>query len=260
MAAGARRRCRSDYGAYSFNENAARAGRFALGDGRPSAIPDLAYAYHFDAGLYAAMLRRFAEARGVVRIEGEIADFTKDGESGDLTALVMADGRRVEGRLFIDCTGFRGMLIGGAMGAKFDNWSNFLPCDRALAVPCERVPNCGLTPVHAQSAGGNGAFRSSIARAMAMSIAAPSCPTRRLPTACSPTLTERPIREPPPTPFHDRETRSPRVGNCVALGLAAGSWSRLNRPHSPRPVGNCAAMTYFPGDTIEPAARDQFNA
>lgn len=120
---------------YSMNELAARSMR--MHRGKTAVGREMPYAYHFDAGLYAAYLRRFSEARGVERIEGMIAHVAQDGESGDITALEMEGGQRIEGSFFIDCTGFRGLLIEGALNAGFEDWSNYLPCDRAMAVPCD---------------------------------------------------------------------------------------------------------------------------
>ena len=127
-----------DLGCYSFNEVAARLGRMARPSGKPGPFPDLAYAYHFDASLYAAYLRRYAQARGVHRVEGLIEAVDRDGLSGDIIALRLNKERRVAGSFFLDCTGFRSLLLGGALGVGFQDWSNFLPCDRALAVPCAR--------------------------------------------------------------------------------------------------------------------------
>lgn len=122
--------------AYSLNEIAARAGKVHRGGpitGRT--IPQMPYAYHFDAGLYAAYLRRFAEARAVRRLEGRIVDARREGESGDIAAVMLADGTSVTGDLFIDCTGFRGLLIGQFLGTDYEDWTHWLPCDRAIAVP-----------------------------------------------------------------------------------------------------------------------------
>ncbi|MCP6286110.1 tryptophan 7-halogenase, partial [Klebsiella pneumoniae] len=83
---------------------------------------------------YAAFLRRFAEARGVKRVEGRIAG-TERTPAGDIAALTLADGRRIQGDLFVDCTGFRALLIESAMASGYEDWSHWLPCDRALAVP-----------------------------------------------------------------------------------------------------------------------------
>ncbi|HWU48433.1 MAG TPA: tryptophan halogenase family protein [Asticcacaulis sp.] len=92
------------------------------------------YAYHFDAGLYAAMLRSYAEARGVTRIEGRIEKVELASESGFVAALGLDHDRRLDGDLFIDCTGFRSLLLGEALGVEFEDWSRWLPCDRAIAV------------------------------------------------------------------------------------------------------------------------------
>ena len=127
----------ADFGAFSFNEAAARALRYHPKAGG-GAIPHLVQAYHFDASLYAKMLRARAEQDGAVRIEGLIDTVERDETNGDVTALTLQGGQRVEGDFFIDCTGFRSLLLGQALGVEFTDWSHWLKCNRAWAVPCAK--------------------------------------------------------------------------------------------------------------------------
>jgi tryptophan halogenase len=125
---------------YSLNWLAAHQNRFArLERIADTPLPGLIYAFHFDASLYAAYLSRLAQKMGVRRVEGLIAEVLQDPESGDVTALRLKDGREISGEFFIDCTGFRGLLIEQALKAGYEDWTRWLPCDRALAVPTARV-------------------------------------------------------------------------------------------------------------------------
>ena len=122
------------YDEYCLELKAAMAGRFAH-------LPDdrMNYAYHLDSGLYARFLRSMAEGDGATRIEGRIVAVDLDGASGDIAALRLDGDRRIEGDLFIDCTGFRALLIEGALHAGYDDWTHWLPCDGAVAVQTASV-------------------------------------------------------------------------------------------------------------------------
>lgn len=132
-------RADADIGRYVLQNLAARQGRFMTAPSdAPAGSPlaDIAYAYHFDATLYAGYLRERAERQGVVRVEGRVVEATLRMQDGLVEAVVLADGRRIEGDLFIDCSGFRSLLLGEALQVPWVDWSHWLPCDRAIAVPC----------------------------------------------------------------------------------------------------------------------------
>ncbi len=109
-----------------------------------SPLPPVTYAYHFDAGLYARFLRTRAEGQGVTRIEGKIVSVERDGESGDIAGVTLENGTGVVGDLFVDCSGFRGLLINQTLGVGWEDYSHWLRNDRAVAVPCASV--IPLTP------------------------------------------------------------------------------------------------------------------
>lgn len=122
----------SEIGDYCTEHLAAREGRFAI-------LPkqDYNHAYHFDASLYAKFLRKIAEQHGVKRIEGKIEQVTTNVDTGYIEQLTLADGQQIAGDLFIDCTGFRALLIEQTLHTGFDDWSHYLPCDSAIAVQTE---------------------------------------------------------------------------------------------------------------------------
>ena len=207
-----------ELGDYCLELQAAKAGKFLGGRGSP-----LNYAYHLDATAYGQFLRGIAEPQGVRRVEGKIAEVKVAPDSGFIEALVLESGETVEGDLFIDCTGFRGLLIEGALATGWDDWSHWLPTDSALAVQTEAVgPARPYTRAVAHRAGwqwqiplqhrvGNGLVYCS--RFMSDDEAQALLAER----VEGPMLTEpRLIR------FKAGSRRKEWHKNCVAIGLASG--------------------------------------
>ena len=250
-----------ELGDYNFNIAAARLGRMSTSAGSKT-IPDLAYAYHFDASLFARMLREYAEERGVRRVEGMILDVERDSESGDIMALALNGERKVQGDFFVDCTGFRSLLLGKTLGVSYQDWSRWLPCDSALAVPCESSEAFRpYTQALSRKAGwqwriplqhrtGNGHVYSS---KFISDDEAASTLLANLDGAA--------LADPRPIRFTSgcRETFWSR--NCVALGLAAGFMEPLESTSIhlvQSAVGRL--LNVLPGDlTRTESARETFN-
>lgn len=246
---------------YSANELAARTMRVQHGP-RQSGQPELPYAYHFDAALYGGLLRRYAEARGVTRVEGKVAAVERGGESGDIAALLLDDERRVAGDFFIDCSGFRGLLIAGELASGYDDWRHWLPCDRALAVPC--VSGGDFTPYTrstARAAGwqwriplqhriGNGYVYSS---AYISDDEAAAVLLDNLDGAPDGDL--RPLR------FATGMRRRQWIGNCLAIGLSAGFLEPLESTSIHLAQSAISRfLAVLPTHRSEPAMIDWFNA
>ncbi|MES2327452.1 MAG: tryptophan halogenase family protein [Pseudomonadota bacterium] len=131
-----------DIGHYSLNTIAAPEGKFMtppMDAPLNSPLAEIAYAYHFDAGLYAAFLRKRAEAQGAKRIEGKVVTVNQNAESGFVESVQLENGTLISADLFLDCSGFRALLIEGTLHAGFEDWTHWLPVDRALVAPCEKV-------------------------------------------------------------------------------------------------------------------------
>ncbi|TIX50963.1 tryptophan halogenase family protein [Alteraurantiacibacter aquimixticola] len=126
----------AELGTYSLAVAACRANRFAPPSEDSSLGSTYGYAYQFDATLFGPFMREFGTANGVTRHEGLVTEVERDPESGDVTALILKDGRRIEGELFVDCSGFRSLLLGQELEEAWDDWTHWLPCDRAAAMPC----------------------------------------------------------------------------------------------------------------------------
>ncbi|MEO1968777.1 MAG: tryptophan halogenase family protein [Sphingomonadaceae bacterium] len=246
---------------YSLNELAARTMHMRIGRRTPQA-PEMPYAYHFDAGLYAKYLRRFAEALGVTRVEGMVEHVERHGESGDIAAIALSEQRRIEGDFFIDCTGFRGLLIEQALQAGYDDWSHLLPCDRALAVPCSGGGD--FTPYTRSIAHRAGwqwriPLQHRIGNGMVYSSAHWS--DDEAAEALLGNLDGEAQGDPRQIRFTTGKRRQHWHGNCLALGLAAGFMEPLEST-SIHLIQSAISrfLSVLPADRSDPVIIDWFNA
>jgi tryptophan halogenase len=246
----------AELGEYCVEWMAARAGRFAT-----SRDSQINYAYHLDAALYAKYLRKLAEGRGVRRIEGRIRSVNLDPQSGFIESLTLHSGQVLEGDLFIDCTGFRGLLIEQALHAGFEDWSHWLPCDSAVAVQTETVrPAVPYTLAHAHEAGwrwqiplqhrvGNGLVYCS------RYLSDEDAKTKLLNE-----IDGKPIRAPMSLKMRTGRRRKTWSRNCVALGLSAGFVEPLESTSIHLIMtGVTRLMQLFPFAGIRPSFVDRYN-
>jgi tryptophan halogenase len=247
---------------YSLNTVAARAGKFEFPATDPrSILSTMGYAYHFDASLYAKYLRARAERKGVKRCEGIVKHVDQDSGSGFITALHTNRGDVIDGDLFIDCTGFRGVLIEGVLKTVFDDWAEWLPCDRAQAVPCERVgPPIPYTRSTARDAGwqwriplqhrtGNGYVYCS------RFISDDEAASTLLRNLDGPALAE-----PRLIPFKTGCRRTAWNKNVVAIGLSAGFLEPLESTSIHLIQSGIAKLiSLFPNRDCDPYLADQYN-
>ena len=240
---------------------AATQDRFAPPEAMRGAAAEFAYAYHFDAGRYAAFLRRHAEAAGVRRIEGRIASVERDPDGGDVTALLLDGERRIEGDLFIDCTGFRSLLLGDALEVPFVDWSHWLPCDRALAVPCARSGR--FTPFTRATAHGAGwQWRIPLQHRTGNGLvyASTLLSDDQAATTLLGQLDGAALDTPRPIAFRTGHRASFWSHNVVAIGLAAGFMEPLEST-SIQLIQNglTRLLTLLPAGAIDAVVRDEYN-
>lgn len=127
-----------DLDRFSLPVMACKSKKFAFPSSDPSSLSSTySYAYHIDAGRYAAFLRRFAESNGVTRKEGKMLDVITRVSDNQIDSLVMDSGEKIKGDFFIDCSGFRGQLIEQTLASGYEDWSHWLPCNSAIAIPSE---------------------------------------------------------------------------------------------------------------------------
>lgn len=253
----------ADMGEYSIARAAAMKNRFMrpTQEIKNSPLNEIAYAFHFDASLYARYLRRYSEARGVLRTEGRIVDVLLDGQSGNIQSLKLEGDRRIDGDFFIDCSGFRGLLIEETLKTGYEHWNQWLPCDSAVVAPCApHGPLLPYTRATARKAGwqwriplqhrtGNGHIFSS-----------QHMTTDEATSILIEHLDSPPTAEPRLIRFNTGIRQRLWNKNCVAIGLASGFLEPLEST-SIHLVHTAIArfVTFFPDRGLSELDIDEFN-
>lgn len=247
---------KADYGSYCPEVLAAKQNKFAHGGGQP-----LKYAYHMDASQYAVYLRGLAERHGVKRVEGKIDRVNVDPESGNIFSLVLAGGETLAGDLFIDCTGFRALLVEGALHAGFDDWSHWLPCDSAVAVQTKGGSDL---PPYTRSIAREAGWQWQIPLQHRVGNGLVYCSKYLSDENAKHTLLNNldgePLTEPKIIKFKTGQRRKSWVKNCVAIGLSSGFLEPLESTsiHLIQ-RGIIRLLQLFPVNGIAPTLRDEYN-
>lgn len=248
---------------FSINNQLALANSFspARPDMPKSPLRDVAYAYQFDAGLYGQFLRKFSEQHGVQRIEGTIHEVKTKPENGFIQSLILENGEEISGDLFIDCSGMRGLLIEQTLKTGFEDWSHWLPCDSAIAVPSKRTePLVPYTRSTAHQAGwqwriplqhrtGNGHVYSSA-----------FCSEQQAQKTLIDNLDSEMLAEPRLIKFTTGKRKKVWNRNCVAIGLSAGFLEPLESTSLYLvQTAITRLITLFPDSSFKQANIDQYN-
>jgi tryptophan halogenase len=247
---------------FSSEAEAARLGRFGrIQASERGGLPNINYAFQFDAASYAAYLRRFAEKRGVERVEGRIVNVRQNGESGFIESVELADGRIVAGDFFLDCSGFRGLLIEDKLEAGFEDWSRYLPNNRAVAVPCARVEDPSpATRVTAREAGWQWRIPLQHRTGNGYVFSDAYIGEEEATAALMSRLDGAPGAEPRMLRFVAGRRRRSWIKNCVAIGLSSGFLEPLESTsiHLIQ-VAISKLLDLFPDRDVHPVLVDRFN-
>jgi tryptophan 7-halogenase len=219
------------------------------------------YAYHFDAALYAAYLRDYAMARGVTRLDRKIVDVKQRSEDGYIDSVVLEDAESVAADLFIDCSGFRGFLIEDALQTGYEDWSHWLPCDRAVAMPCESAEDpAPFTRAVALEAGWNWRIPLQHRTGNGYVYCSMYLSDEDAVLALRGRLEGRSLAEPNLLRFTTGQRRKFWNKNCVALGLASGFLEPLESTSIALiQSGIAKLLTFYPAEGFSAVDIDEAN-
>ncbi len=253
---------KEDFWSFSLNYQAARHKRFMPMPNIPDTrFPGLVHAYHLDAGLYAQMLRQYSEKLGVTRIDGKITQVNCDSEKRKVQTVQLETGETLEADLFIDCSGFRALLIGETLGVEFEDWSHWLPCDRALAVPSEASDDI-LPYTRAVAHEGGWRWRIPLQHRTGNGLVYSSnylSEDEATHTLMS-NLDTPALGEPHPIHFRTGRRRRQWSGNVISLGLSSGFLEPLESTslHLVQ-QGITRLLKLFPRSSIKPSDINEYN-
>ncbi|MCP8899341.1 tryptophan halogenase family protein [Gilvimarinus xylanilyticus] len=252
----------ADPAVYSFATQLAWQNRFAQPHANPpSPLAEYGYAYHFDAGRYAQFLRAYAEKRGVTRVEGKIATTQLHPYNGDIDSVTLEDGKVIDGDFFVDCSGFRGLLIEQALHTGYDDWRQWLPCDSAIAVQSDKADT--LTPytrTTAKDAGWQWRIPLQYRTGNGYVYASAFCDLDEAESTLFEGLDTAALTEPRRFQFVTGKRKKIWHKNCFALGLASGFLEPLESTSiSLIQTGISKLLEFFPHNGIVPADQNEVN-
>lgn len=251
-----RRGMSSDLGDFCLESVASRGDQFSL-----QTQPQVNYAYHFDAGLYAKFLRRKAEANGLRRVEGKIREVRQHAHDGSVQALVLEDGQVLEGDLFIDCTGFRGLLTEQTLHTGYEDWNQWLPSDRAVAVQTESTkPPVPYTRAIAHEAGWRWHIALQHRVGCGLVFSSRHMSDDEAHAKLLRDIEGEPLRDPWLVPFRSGRRLKAWNKNVVALGLASGFIEPLESTSIHLTISSVVRLIQlFPIDGITPTLQALYN-
>jgi tryptophan 7-halogenase len=247
---------------FSIESKAALEGKFMRPiDAGNSPLSQIAYAFHFDAGLYALFLRDYAEKAGVIRQEGNVIKVIQKSDDGFIDSVEMEDGAKVEADFFVDCSGFHGLLIEQTMKAGYTDWSKYLPCNRAMAVPCAGGEE--ITP-YTRSTARDAGWQWRIPLQHRIGNGYVYCSDFISDDDARETLLANldgePLAEPRIIKFTTGHRNKYWMKNCVAVGLSSGFMEPLESTSIWMiQTGIARLLTMFPGKDFAPVDIERYN-